>query len=164
MQRPTVNELVSLLDLHPLEREGGMYRETYRCKTSVNGRSCGSAIYFLMTQNAFSHLHRMETDEVYHFYMGDPLELLEIDASGKATVHVLGNDIAAGQLPQLVIPGGSWQGSRLLPGGEYALFSTTMSPAFVHEDYENADGVAMIEKYPEHAALIRVLTGELKYL
>lgn len=164
MQRPTVNELVSLLDLHPLEREGGMYRETYRCKTSVNGRSCGSAIYFLMTQNAFSHLHRMETDEVYHFYMGDPLELLEIDASGKATVHVLGNDLAAGQLPQLVIPGGSWQGSRLLPGGEYALFSTTMSPAFVPEDYENADGVAMIEKYPEHAALIRALTGELKYL
>lgn len=53
MQRPTANELVSLLDLHPLEREGGMYRETYRCKTSVNGRSCGSAIYFLMTQNAF---------------------------------------------------------------------------------------------------------------
>ena len=50
MQRPTANELVSLLDLHPLEREGGMYRETYRCKTSVNGRSCGSAIYFLMTQ------------------------------------------------------------------------------------------------------------------
>ena len=141
-----------------------MYRDTYRCKTSVNGRSCGSAIYFLMTQNAFSHLHRMETDEVYHFYMGDPLELLEIDASGKATVHVLGNDIAAGQLPQLVIPGGSWQGSRLLPGGEYALFSTTMSPAFVPEDYENADGVAMIEKYPEHAALIRALTGELKYL
>ena len=149
MQRPTANELVSLLDLHPLEREGGMYRETYRCKTSVNGRSCGSAIYFLMTQNAFSHLHRMETDEVYHFYMGDPLELLEIDASGKATVHVLGNDIAAGQL---------------LPGGEYALFSTTMSPAFVPEDYENADGVVMIEKYPEHAALIRALTGELKYL
>ena len=153
MQRPTVNELVSLLNLHPLEREGGMYRETYRCKTSVNGRSCGSAIYFLMTQNAFSHLHRMETDEVYHFYMGDPLELLEIDASGKATVHVLGNDIAAGQLPQLV-----------LPGGEYALFSTTMSPAFVPEDYENADGAVMIEKYPEHAALIRALTGELKYL
>ena len=91
-------------------------------------------------------------------------ELLEIGASGKATVHVLGNDIAAGQLPQLVIPGGSWQGSRLLPGGEYALFSTTMSPAFVPEDYENADGVVMIEKYPEHAALIRALTGELKYL
>lgn len=164
MIRPTVEELVSLLQLHPLEREGGMYRETYRCETSVGGRSCGSAIYFLMTQNAFSHLHRMETDEIYHFYMGDPVELLEIDSAGKVHVHMLGSDIAAGQLPQLIIPGGSWQGSHLRPGGEYALFSTTMSPAFIAEDYENANADDMIKKYPEYAELIRALTGELKYI
>ncbi len=163
LEKITAKDIISLLDLKPLEREGGMYRETYRCKDEVNGRSCGSAIYFLMSKNAFSHLHRMETDEVYHFYMGDPLELTEITSGGEVKIHILGTDLAAGQRPQVIIPGGSWQGSRLMKGGEWALFSTTMSPAFVPEDYENANAEEMIKKYPEHAARIRALTGEIKY-
>ena len=163
LQKYTADNIISLLELKPLEREGGMYRETYRCKDRLNGRSCGSAIYFLMTRNAFSHLHRMETDEIYHFYMGDPLELMEITSHGDVKIHLLGTDLAAGQRPQVVIPGGSWQGSHLAKGGDWVLFSTTMSPAFIPEDYENADVEKMKKKHPEHAALIDALTGEIKY-
>lgn len=164
MKRMPIEKIIDMLDLQPLVREGGLYKETYRCKTLLSGRSCGSAIYFLMTENAFSHLHRMQTDEVYHFYAGDPVELLEITADNVAKRHVLGCDLASGQRPQVIIPGGSWQGSRLISGGEYALFGTTMSPAFIPEDYENADGHIMAKKYPEHAELIRALTGEIKYI
>lgn len=136
-----------------------MYRETYRCKDMVCGRSCGSAIYFLLSGNAFSHLHRMETDEVYHFHLGSPVELLEISAEGVCVVHTLGVDILAGQVPQLVIPGGSWQGSHLAKGGDYALLSTTMSPAFIPADYENASRAEMLLKYPQHKDLITLLTN-----
>ncbi|WP_313755775.1 cupin domain-containing protein [Tissierella sp.] len=159
-----VNEIIKLLELEPLEREGGLFKSTYRSPGKADGKDMGSAIFFMLTGGAYSHLHRLPTDEVYHFYSGDPVELLELLPDGSSNRVVLGGDILNGQKVQYVVKAGIWQGSRLIDGGEYALMGTTMSPGFEESDYEHADNPKeLIEKYPEKEDLIMKLVGETKY-
>lgn len=159
-----IQRIIEILGLQPLEQEGGLFRSTYRSPGKVEGKDMGSAIYFMLTGQGYSHLHRLVTDEVYHFYGGDPVELLELLPDGKSRVTVLGSDICAGQEVQHVVPAGTWQGSRLLPGGAYGLMGTTMSPGYDDADYEHAaDPEALMEQYPEQAQRIRLLTGETRY-
>src|SRR5207245_2095434 len=93
-------------------------------------RWAGTAIYYLLTPDTFSALHRLPTDEVYHFYLGDPVEMLQLWPDGSGRVGTLGQDVRAGQLLQVIVPRGVWQGSRLRPGGAFALLGTTMAPGF----------------------------------
>lgn len=159
-----VDKIIEILELEPLAREGGLFKSTYRSPGKVEGKDMGSAIFFMLTGEAYSHLHRLPTDEVYHFYSGDPVELLELLPDGSSCVTVLGSDILAGQKVQYVSRAGNWQGSRLINGGEYALMGTTMSPGFEESDYEHAeDPEALIEKYPERKEFIRDITGETKF-
>ncbi len=159
-----VKEIIKRLDLHPLEREGGLFRSTYRSSGKADGRDMGSAIYFMLTGEAYSHLHRLPTDEVYHFYSGDPVELLELLPDGSYHRVILGGDILSGQEVQYVVKAGNWQGSRLVDGGEYALMGTTMSPGFEPSDYEHAENPELlIEQYPEQEVMIKKLTGETKF-
>ena len=121
-------------------------------------RAAGTAIYYLLTPETFSALHKLPGDEVFHFYLGDPVEVLQLYPGGSGEVTVLGHDIAAGMRPQHVVPGGVWQGSRLRPGGSYALLGTTMSPGFDYKDYETGSRQSLTQLYPGHAAAIASLT------
>ncbi len=165
----TADELIRRLDLAPLPWEGGYYRETWRSERDIpetalpsayaGPRSAGTAIYYLLTPDTVSRLHRLPSDETFHFYLGDPAEMLLLGASGGRMV-VLGSDIAAGQHVQLTVPGNTWMGARLVPGGGagYALMGTTVSPGFDFADLEMADGAALAAEFPAHAALIHALT------
>jgi predicted cupin superfamily sugar epimerase len=154
----TAAEIITHLNLRPLPREGGLYRETYRSDLQgPNGRAAGTAIYYLLTPDTFSALHRLAYDEVFHFYLGDPVEMLQLDPkSGEGRVVTLGSDLLAGQQPQVVVPRGVWQGSRLKPGGSFALLGTTMAPGFDFADYE-AGNERLADVFPAFAERIRRL-------
>ena len=151
MKKPSIQEIIDLLGLEPLGREGGMFRSTYRSPALMpDGSNAGSAIFFFLTANAYSHLHRLPTDELF--------------PDGSSRRVILGQDILSGQQLQALAHAGSWQGSHVLDGGEYALLGTTMSPGFRESDYEHAgDPDALIAQYPEQGELIRRLTGETIY-
>ena len=154
-------DIIDLLSLTPLPIEGGYFRETWRSSvTAARDRSLGTAIYYLLTsdRDSFSALHRLPTDEVYHFYLGDAVEMLLLAADFSARRVILGPNLAAGEHVQYVVPAGTWQGSRLIAGGEFALLGTTMSPGFDPADYEAGLRDELIAQYPQHAASIQALT------
>jgi predicted cupin superfamily sugar epimerase len=144
--------LIAALGLEPLPREGGYYRETYRSPH-------GTAIYYLLTADTCSALHRLPGDEVYHFYLGDPVELLLLDEGAGGRVVTLGPDVLGGQCVQTVVRGGVWQGSALRPGGRFALMGTTMAPGFEFADYEAGDGERLAAAFPDFADRIRRLAA-----
>ena len=164
----TADRLIDLLGLRPLPLEGGYYRETYRAADVVpagalpprygRAKAAGTAIYYLLTPDTFSALHRLPTDEVFHFYLGDPVEMLRLSADGRGDVVTLGTDLLAGQSPQVVVPAGVWQGSRLRDGGRFALLGTTMAPGFDFDDYEAGGRAALTASYSAFADLISRLT------
>lgn len=158
-----VQQLIDLLGLQPLPGEGGMSAQTYISRQETGGRAIGTAIYYLLSGQAFSHLHRLEGDEMYHFYLGDPVRLVELLPDGSEKTTILGRDLANGQKVQHLVPAGHWQGSHLLQGG-FALLGTTMWPGYTQECYEHGDCLHLTEQYPQAAEDIRRLTGEAKYL
>lgn len=171
--KPRVSEIINLLNLKPLTNEGGLFVQTHvstewipaNCLSErYNGRTkpFGTAIFYLLTNDldSFSALHRLPTDEIYHFYLGDPVEMLLLYADGSTRRVILGQDILAGQFVQWVVPRGVWQGSYLLPGGEYALLGTTMAPGFTPDDYEPGERDFLLIQYPQERDLICRLTRE----
>jgi hypothetical protein len=161
MQHLSAKEVIRLLGLEPLPAEGGYFRRSWSSVYGDSaGRDAGSAIYFLETAAplGFSALHRLATDELYHFYVGDPIELHLIDAAGKHRMYLLGSDLAAGQRPQILAPASVWQGSRLAPGGEWALLGTTMAPAFTAAEFELASREVLFSLFPSLTDIIASLT------
>jgi predicted cupin superfamily sugar epimerase len=162
--------LISTLGLKPHPIEGGYFRETYRAERSIPAtalpptyagageRSIGTAIYYLLTPDTFSELHRLPTEEVFHLYMGGPVHMLQLFPGGAVRRVVLGTNILAGESPQLVVPAGVWQGSALEPGVEFALLGATMAPGFDYADYERGRRSVLTQLYPDHAELITRLT------
>ncbi|KPJ81212.1 MAG: hypothetical protein AMS19_08565 [Gemmatimonas sp. SG8_23] len=155
----TWEEVVEALKLEPHPEEGGFFRETYRSEARFEPgrpfdgrRSVGTAIYYLLTSDTFSAMHRLPGDEIFHFYLGDPVEMLLLAPDGTSEVVLLGSDLGSCR-PQLVVPGGVWQGSRLTAGGSYALMGTTMSPGFEYDDYEHGSE-ALVEAYPDRREMI----------
>lgn len=162
-----IRDIIRILKLekHPLE--GGFFTETYRSKLTLNDgrlkhgepvRPIATAIYYLLTPKCFSEMHRLESDEIFHFYLGDPVEILQLFPDGRGKVIRLGIDIRKGYHPQVVVNGKVWQGCRLVPGGEFALLGTTMSPGFMFAEYESGKRDDLIPKYPDHRELITSLT------
>lgn len=165
----TAEEVIALLNLQPHPVEGGYFRETYRSDAvlprtvlpwNAGSRSIGTAIYYLLTPSTVSALHRLPTDEVFHFYLGDPVRMLQLWPDGESRTLTLGSDIRGGQLPQAVVPGGIWQGSILLPGGQFALLGATMAPGFDYADYVSGDRDELTRLWPDDAALIKKLTPQ----
>ena len=179
----TADELIRLLKLQKHPNEGGYFVETYRSAAGVDGahlppgytagprqRALGTAIYYLITPKSFSALHRLPGDEIFHHYLGDAVEMLMLRASGGGgggggggEIVRIGREIAAGESPQVVVPGGTWQGSRLLPGGGnagFALLGCTMSPGFDYADYEHGRRDELIAQFPDCASQIRALTTD----
>lgn len=164
----TPEEIIRILGLTPLHTEGGYFRESYRSDAAippgalpggyVGTRSAGSAIYYLLTAGMVSILHRLRTDEIYHFYLGDPVELLLLHPDGTGETKLIGCGLPGGERPQVVVPGGVWQGSRVVAGGRFALMGTTMAPGFDPADFEAGDREALIRAYPAQRGLIEALS------
>ena len=158
----TTAELKQLLGLEPHPVEGGAYRRTYTSAGTVDlprgTRAQGSAIYYLLEHDTFSEMHMLASDEIFHFYLGDPVEMLQLHPDGSSAVFTLGQDLAAGQHVQLVVPAGVWQGTRLIGEGKMALLGCTVTPGFDFADYRNATARELIAKWPQEAERIRQLT------
>jgi uncharacterized protein len=163
----TAEQIRELLQMRPHPIEGGYFAETYRGSQVVpqsllrgypGDRAISTAIYYLLTPDTFSAMHRVRGDEMFHFYLGDPVEMLQLKTDGTGELILLGQDIAAGMRPQHTVPGGVWQGSRVRAGGKYALLGTTMAPGFEYEDYETGQRHDLITGYPELSQLITSLT------
>jgi predicted cupin superfamily sugar epimerase len=156
-------DICRLLRLEPHPLEGGFFRETYRSTQGMRSASGGeraaaTAIYYLLTPGTFSSLHRLPGDELFHFYLGDPVEMLQLWPHGSVRHMLIGSDIAAGMQPQVIVPGGVWQGCRLREGGSLALMGTTMSPGFDPEDFEIGERSSLISAYPNARESILRLT------
>ena len=158
----TADEVIARLQLQPHPVEGGFFRETYRCADSLDRdgdrRSISTAIYYLLTPKTVSALHRLPGDEVFHFYAGDPVRMLQLWPDGTTRTLTLGTDLKAGQVPQLVVPGGVWQGSVLIDGGSWALLGATMAPGFDYADYVGGNRAELTARYPGEAPMIERLT------
>ena len=164
----TADEIIERLALEPHPCEGGHFRQTYRCRLTIPAsalpgdysgeRSVSTAIYYLLTPGTFSEIHRLPTDEVFHFYLGDPVEMLQLRTDGSGEVIRIGNNLAAGELPQVLAPGNVWQGSRLIAGGQFALLGTTVAPGFEYADYMSGRRDELIDSYPAFAEMIAALT------
>lgn len=153
----SAEEVIKKLSLVPLEGEGGYFRQTFKDPLPVtfthssdqrNQRSASTAIYYLMTQDQFSALHRLPQTEVFHFYLGSPIEMVQIDSQGNLRRLCLGQEISKGQQVQVVVEKNTWQGARLLSGGDWALIGATVSPGFEFEDMELASRSDLISLYP----------------
>lgn len=158
-------EIKRRLKLEPLPGEGGFFAETYRARESIpagllgpGARSLATAIYYLVTPESFSALHRLRSDEIFHFYLGDPVEMLQLLPDGSGRTVLLGGDLGAGCHPQVVVPCGVWQGTRLVSGGAFALLGTTVSPGFDPADYETGARDALLAAYPAFRESIVALT------
>jgi predicted cupin superfamily sugar epimerase len=156
----TADEVKRRLGLAPHPREGGWFVRTYESETMAEGgaRRTGTAIYYLLEPGTFSEMHRLASDEVFHFYAGDPVEQLQLFPDGTGLRVLLGNDLATGARPQVVVPAGVWQGARLVEGGAWALLGCTVSPGFEFEDYESGTAEALEKIWPEWTGAIHVLT------
>jgi len=161
-------QIIRLFRMKPLPAEGGFYVETYRSKESIPAdalperyerqRSLGTSILYLLTADNFSALHRIKSDEIFHFYLGDSVEMLQLHPDGSGEVITLGTDIAAGQRPQVTVPCGTWQGCSLKSGGDYALMGCTVWPGFEFEDYQQGRRESLAKEYPNYRQLIIRLT------
>ena len=166
----TVEDLLKLYQFEPLPVEGGFFQQTYRARETIphaalpdryaHDKPLGTAILYLVTDDpdSFSALHKLPTDEIYHFYLGDPIEMLQLYPDGHSERIILGQDVSNGQRVQYVAPRGVWMGSHLLPGGKFALIGTTMAPGFTDDDYVGGEREALIQQYPQEAELITRLT------
>ena len=122
-------------------------------------RGAGTAIYYLLEPGTFSEMHRLASDEIFHFYLGDPVEMVQLLPDGSSQITLLGNNIARGQKLQHVVPHGVWQGSRMVPGGSFALLGCTVSPGFEYCDYEAGNRAQLCAQWPQHEGLIVLLTN-----
>jgi len=161
-------KVIELLNLKPLDVEGGYFRETYRSEDIItkaalpafyNTERCfGTAIYYLLTPDSFSAIHKVNSDEIFHFYLGDPVEMLLLYPDGGGREIILGQDIEKGQQLQLTVPRGVWQGVGLRPKGKFALMGTTVSPGFEYADFILGKRKSLIETYPDYTSSITRLT------
>ena len=158
----TAEQIKTLLKLDPHPIEGGHFRQTWAAAATLDlprgARSQGTAIYYLLEQGQFSEMHMLESGEIFHFYLGDPVEMLQLHPDGSSSVLVLGHDLLAGQQVQVVVPAGVWQGTRLIGGGKLALLGCTVVPGFDYADYHNAGYDELAARWPGQKDRIRALT------
>ncbi len=164
-----IDKIKSALKLAP-HIEGGFFKETYRSDETLSStalpdrysgdRNIGTAIYYMITPDAFSAIHRIKSDEIYHFYSGDPVEILLLFPDGTGQTLILGPEILNGMRPQILAPRGVWQGLRLLKRGSYSLMGTTVAPGFDYSDFETGKRDELLKDYPDFHELILALTRE----
>jgi uncharacterized protein len=158
----TPEELKIKLKLAPHPVEGGSFRQTYKSDVTLETprglRSVGTAIYYLLEPETFSEMHMLTSDEIFHFYLGDPVEMLQLHPDGRSVLFTLGQDLSKGQQVQLTVAAGVWQGTRLLPGGQMALLGCTVAPGFEFADYSSGSYAELAARWPAESERIRALT------
>jgi predicted cupin superfamily sugar epimerase len=152
------------LKSHP---EGGFYRETYRAQELIpagglpprfeSARSFSTAIFFLLRSGDRSLLHRIKSDELWHFHCGGRLALYQLTGRS-ATVTYLGANPDAGEHLQVVVPAGTWFGAKMVDPDSYCLCGCTVAPGFDFSDFELADCRRLLEEFPSQATIIEMLT------
>lgn len=161
-----VKRIVERLGLAP-HPEGGFFRETFRSALAVAHplvpagegawRAAGTAIYFLLPAGDFSAFHRVRSDETWHFYAGDPLELQLIHPGGAHQRRLLAGDLAVAE-PATTVEAGCWQAARVAAGGAWSLGGCTVAPGFDFADFEMPSAGDLLALFPQHADLIRQLS------
>ena len=159
----TTSDLIEQLELvrHP---EGGWYRETYRSTEMIlaenlperfrGDRSFCTSIYFLLGKNDISALHRIKSDEIWHFYAGTTLTVHLITALGEYRAIKLGTDLASGETYQAVVSAGCWFGAEVTGEGDYSLVGCTVAPGFDFADFEMGKMESLLKQFPEHTETI----------
>jgi len=169
MTEETAGYWIEKLGLEP-HPEGGYYRQTYRSELTIarealpagfgGSRAASTAIYFLLEGKNFSAFHRLQSDEVWHFYAGEALVVHVLDPSGECSRILLGRDPEAGQVLQAVVRAGSWFASHVADWKSWALVGCTVAPGFDFEDFEMGRREELAAKYKQHRELIERLTRE----
>jgi hypothetical protein len=158
----TAEQIKRLLNLEPHPIEGGFYRRTYTSPATIElprgTRPIGTAIFYLLEPGTFSEMHVLSSDEIFHFYCGDPVEMLQLNPDGSSALFTLGQNLQAGQRVQLVVPAGVWQGTRLAGNGRVALLGCTVCPGFDFADYRGGSYAELVAKWPAETERIRALT------
>jgi predicted cupin superfamily sugar epimerase len=154
----TAETVIEILGMKPLQFEGGYFAETHRAGhlarelvpwAPEDHRSLKTAIYYLLTPDTMSAMHLLPGDEIFHHYLGDPVAQLQLFPDGSGEMVTIGSNLLTGERPQVVVPGGTWQGSLLIPGRHgFALLGTTMAPGFDHRDFQLGDLTTLCERYP----------------
>lgn len=164
----SAQDVIRLLNLQPHPIEGGHFRETHRCDLTLPAsalpahrieRSASTAIYYLLIAGAVSEMHQLPGEEVYHHYLGDPLETLLLYPDGHGELRLVGNDLANGHEPQMTIASDVWQGSTPAVGPHgFALIGATMAPGFDYADYRRGNRASLQTGWPKFAERIEKLT------
>lgn len=165
----SINDLIEKLDLSP-HPEGGYYKETYRSVGEIekqclpseykDKRNYSTCIYFLLTSNNPSAFHRVNQDEIWHFYDGSPIRLHVISENGSYSEYIIGRNFSKGEVPQLVVPGKNWFAAEVIDSDSYSLVGCTVSPGFDFADFELPSRKMLISEFPNHEILITRLTNE----
>ena len=159
--RPSADDLKRQWGLAEMQTEQVWFVQTYvDPKSNSDGRALSSAIIAMVTDDpaTFSDMHRLPTDELWLFHLGDPIELLLLHPDGRDELVILGPDVLNGQEIQHVVPAGTWMGARLRAGGEYGVWGNTMAPGYALTDFEGADPGDLVARWPDRAELITALT------
>jgi hypothetical protein len=156
--RDEASQIIDALRLETLPVEGGLFIQTW--KSQSESAIHGTAILAAFTDDpdSFSAMHKLPVDEIWHFYLGDPLGMVLLHPDGSWSAPVLGPDVLGGQRPQLVVPAGTWMGARLRPGGVFVLFGCTMAPGFQSDSYVGGERDDLADRWPEVADEISSLT------
>lgn len=165
--KKSIDKIINTLDLKP-HPEGGYFKETYRSLGEINEDSLGenykgkrnysTCIYFLLTSNNFSALHRIRQDEIWHFYDGSPIRLHIISKLGIHRDHVIGRDLDKGEVPQFIVPGGCWFAAEVINNNTYSLVGCTVSPGFSFKDFELKTRRELVSLFPHNEEIIARLT------
>ena len=162
----TAQSYIQALQMQP-HPEGGFFRESYRSEQTMEvpapgggtqQRNVCTAIYFLLEAGNFSAFHRIKSDEIWHFYAGQALEVLELLPDGELCCTRLGSDILRGEIPQYVVPADTWFASRVVDGGTFSLVGCTVAPGFDFADFQLARRQELLEIFPQHRQIITELT------
>jgi predicted cupin superfamily sugar epimerase len=163
-------QIIEFFGMKPLPDEGGYYVETYRASEKIGPpalpptyhgeRNLATAILYLITADSFSALHKLRSDEVFHFYLGDPVTMLQLHPDRTSEIITLGHDVLNEQRIQVTVPAGAWQGCFLNKPGRFALMGTTVTPGFESADFEAGQRIELLKKYPNRRDLILKLTAQ----
>ena len=162
-------KIINKFNMIPLKDEGGYFTETYRSKEKIEVKNLPlrykskrcflTSILYLITPEHYSFLHKIFSDEIFHFYLGDSVIMLNLFEEGSSKIVKMGSDIFADENIQHIVPKNTWQGAKLEEGGSFALLGTTVSPGFEFEDYISAKPYKdeILKKYPAFNSLINEL-------
>jgi uncharacterized protein len=156
-QELTASYLIDKFGMRNMETENVNFTQTWiSSHRTLQGKPCGTAIVALLTKEpeCFSDLHSLPTDEIWHFYLGDPIELLLLYPDGSDEIRILGQDLISGQHIQTTVRSGVWMGARLMPGGEFALYGNTMAPGYELDDFQEAPIERLLHQFPHRKDLI----------